>query len=513
MDTYSMFHNYLEDSQNIYDIMAAAYKMNEPYESSDLLGHDFYLQNIISIYSETEDKEKAWYNLKIDLRDWNNNQRNTVQEQLKAKFFYLIRLIDHKCAKKEFPLSSSFYEYTTLNTLLADEIIILPRFDSIPIQQLSNAIIEEDENESGFRRRNQSCTGYVFGQLTNYIILKNYCNVKPIMHVTDFADEMLGDLQKKKFQLKIAIFPSSNRNIRRLFHVKETKLRNDRGLFSIKSPKGDYEDLMFQYCKEALLHCKVEGVDIAVFPEMLFTNKIYEEICKFVREYYESETNIWKEGEFPWLTWLGTTWFDGKNTCRVIDRYGRSVFEQNKIIPYIYKDEGRIYHEELSVKDVTKRVHFIDVPNLFRIATAICRDVSDDYLKTLFKAVYSDLLIVPAFSNSDEMTSRNIAPLVQECIIAIVCNACSSICTKHQEKLDMKKEDMGRNLPFCYLCLPGKEKGEGNDNGNTLDFHKVQYNIKCVACNYNCPGHFFTISFLESVDMGDYFAARITYAK
>ena len=156
--------------------------------------------------------------------------------------------------------------------------------------------------------------------------------------------------------------------------------------------------------------CKEKHVDIAVFPEMIFNRKMQEEIREYVKNSQQPEES------FPLFTWVGTSWEDRSNQCMVIDQYGKVVFEQKKHVSYEFKlipekesTDNRVHTAWKKEQKITLRedlepqpewlVHFLDMPGFFRIATAICRDISDDYLGALLKELYCDMVIIPAFSS------------------------------------------------------------------------------------------------------------------
>lgn len=511
MNRCEKFQEYLENSENIFDIMAAACKMAEPYEPRNKMVSDVYLKKAVFRFSESDNGLDALEHLKRELGTWIEKIKNSDSSQIKAKFYHLIDLIDQKCVScKDMELPDSYYEYTSLNRLLSDEIIILPRFDSSAIKQLSDIIAKRDINEAGFRPRNQFRTAYVSGNLKYFVILKQQ-EIWPVLHVASYSKEIEQEFEKKGSKLKVGIFPLSSLNLKKMFQVKERRMIANQGLFSIEMPKGQHEEIMINCCKQALEICKNEQVDIAIFPEMLFTKKIHEAVCGYAKEYYSTKREGQKD--LPWFIWLGTAWSDNENTCCVIDRYGKVIFRQKKMIPYIYKDKktGVIFNEDLSRSEDEWQVHFLDIPQLFRIGTAICRDISSEPLKTLLKTLYADILIMPAFSKSNALTKRNIDPLAREKIIVIVCNTCSSQCGQ-EERFIVNEENIGMELPFCYLCLPGKERTNGKDNDNAPVFHRIRFNTSCQNCAQNCPGHIFSIYFKEcSVAEENCFSAKVSY--
>lgn len=495
-DICNTFKNYLNDAANIYDIMAAAYKALLPFEPAMMNGDNESLRDAIYCFAEQEDDFFAFTDLVARLQSWSDTQENENPQNIKCHLFLLIRLISERCVKFIHLLCADCYtRYSSLNTLFTDEIIILPRYESVPMKIMSNNIAKKSGGY-GFYGRNYASSADISGYINNFVIFRTTGNIRPMMNIPRDYTLLKKKLENQNYQLKIGLFPLSDINIKNIFHVKES---TENKLFDIASPLKNHEQLLLERCKKALLICKDNDVDIAIFPEMLLTKYIQSEIARFVK----NSTNPEK---FPHFIWLGTEWSERTNKCSVIDRYGNIVFEQNKYVPYEYKtkiDNGtkitireNLYHNDYWY------VNFVDIPGVFRIATAICRDIASDYLTAFLKELYSDMVIIPAFSNSNRLTKRKIETLALDHIIVVVCNACSAL----KDEKNTTKLRLGEILPFCYICLPAKEPED-----NAAVYHEVKINEKCQKCRQYCPGHIFTISFSECVQKGKLFSAKVTY--
>lgn len=495
-DICDKFRKYLDEADRIYDIMAASYKLLCPFEPAMIRSKDEYLIEIVSCYAERADDFFSYFDLVAKLRSWIDTQRKEKPEEIKCRLFFLIRLISEKCAKSVYlPHVDLYTRYSSLNTLLAEEIVILPRFESTPMKMISDKIAEESGGY-GFYGRNYASSVDISGYINNFIIIRANGNIRPIMNIPRDYVLLKNDLETKNYQLKIGLFPLSDRYIGEIFWMNESTQNH---LFDVVKPLGDYGQLLLERCKKALMICKDHEVDIVVFPEMLLTNSVQNEIRCFLRGSRNPE-------KFPRFIWLGTTWSKRTNKCSVIDRYGNIVFEQNKYVPYEYKTEMNdgtkvAIREDLSHNDYWN-VNFIDIPGLFRIATAICRDISSDYLTAFLKEVYSDMVIIPAFSRSNRLTKRKIETLVLDRIIVVVCNACSAL-KDYKNAANLKQ---GENLPFCYICLPAKEPDD-----NAVAYHKVKIDERCQECMQYCPGHMFSISFSECVQRETCYSAKVSY--
>lgn len=495
------FTVYLSVSESVFDIMAAAYKLLDPFENEMLMIKDDFLKEAVYRYSESWDNISAIENLRHDLIKWSKSQRKIDAEEIRQKLFYIIRLIDSKCAPYEY---GCFYKYTkrfSLNELLRDEITILPRFDSILMKKLGETIRKAEGY--GFYGRNYARTADVSGSIHNFIIFKAKERVKPIINVPRDYREIQQHFEKNEFQLKIGLFPFSNKNIYKIFKIQE--IYEDEGMFSIEKPLDGQEKILFERCKKALLKCKEHDLDLAVFPEMLLTKDVQKDIIRFVKESNDLS------GQFPRFIWLGTAWSDGRNTCIVIDGYGNIVFEQHKFIPYAYtklgKENKRVTIKEGLLGRQCSDINFLEIPGVIRIATAICRDISDYDLTALLKEGCCDAVIIPAFSKTDRLVAREITPLALEHVITVVCNACSSLCEEGQHSWQVNGEMTGKKLPFCFVCVPGKAVED-----NAAVYHNVCYSEACKNCGRYCHGHFFTISLKDYVCNSSVYSAKVDYS-
>lgn len=322
------FESYVKDSKNIFDVMAAAYKIICPFEPRVSMGQDSDLKDIIERFSEQYNMTGALVNLKEELIEWLHKHNNIDISEIKKKLFFLVRLIDIKCVNAgTSSVPDPYIRYFSLNNLFQDEIIIVPRFNNHAINLLSTVISKEEGHR--FYGRNYSSTADISGYMHNFIICKRSL-IKPRMNIVNYYDEINKEFEQKKHKLRVGIFPLSNVNLNHIFLIEED-VADKEGLFRIKSSVDKQEDQLFERCKEALKICKNYGVDIVAFPEMLFTKKNQEAIIDFVKDNDEDDRR------FPWFMWLGSTWAEGENKCMVIDQYGKVVFEQKKYVPYEYR--------------------------------------------------------------------------------------------------------------------------------------------------------------------------------
>lgn len=205
----------------------------------------------------------------------------------------------------------------------------------------------------------------------------------------------------------------------------------------------------------------------------------------------------------------------------VIDQFGNEIFVQKKEVPYEYKNkinekiteihaadnkgkDERINFREDLAHDSDWIVNFLDIPEFIRIATAICCDISDDPLKTTLKKLYSNMVIIPAYSSTERL-NRHINFLVMDQINVLVCNSCSANCKEGQKKCEINAELNGKAQSFCYLCMVAKQSED-----NATDFHNAKYTQKCIQCDKFCNGFIWEISFTECFNQQDKYSAKVS---
>ncbi|MCM1045021.1 MAG: hypothetical protein NC417_05890 [Candidatus Gastranaerophilales bacterium] len=210
--TCEFFVSYVQESRNIFDIMAVAYKIIYPFEPRVLTAHDSELINIIMCFSEQSNRIRGLAEVKHKLIEWFRKYENINISDMKKKLFSLVRLIDNKCVKAAVSsLPDSYIQYFSLNQLFQDEIIIVPRPKSDVMELLSDTMARVEGH--GFYGRNYSSTADVSGYLHNFIIYRKSL-IKPRINISNDHDEIKKEFEQKNHKLKVGVFPLSNRNLK-----------------------------------------------------------------------------------------------------------------------------------------------------------------------------------------------------------------------------------------------------------------------------------------------------------
>ena len=159
------------------------------------------------------------------------------------------------------------------------------------------------------------------------------------------------------------------------------------------------------------------------------------------------------------------------------------IFSYYKKEPYKHKINGKTYTEHL---DLTKNKEFdlLEIPGIGRVGVCICKDLINENVKMFHRYFGTNLLIVPAYTSSNDLLSsaKNLAEEFN-CIV-VVANACSAIGNK-------QKNCIG------FLSLPAKK-----DTTRT-SLVREYGNKDCAGeCIRGCCGKLFSILF-EKVEQYD----------
>ena len=296
-------------------------------------------------------------------------------------------------------------------------------------------------------------------RLHNYII-KSDCSMEYPPEIFELADDKRFSTKiMKNGRIKIGIFPLTNICLDKLLNV-----LTDSDYFWIDNMHEKYEDFLCGRYLEAIKICIEHDIDIAVFPEMLLSNKILEAVKGFLKAQYDCATRFYI---------LGTIWENGCNKAVIVNQNGELIFEQHKKTPFIY--EGR--EERLSYSD--KTINIIDIDDIGRLFTLVCKDGDHDNLLNCIREFYGHMIILPSFSPSLDMKSASDELASRYWCSTIMVNSCSALCSddKKASKLFFEEEKIG------YISLPAKTKNE-------RVYHNIFYRFseKCQDCDTLCSG-------------------------
>lgn len=411
-----MFLDDLKNCKNIYDIMALSYSYLLPYHNSKGNNCDF------TYYKEINDVIAAYYEsnnisslieemIEIINRFYEINQflffNLTVQIDASAKFIY----------PKTGPRHQSYQHITALNTNSNKlKIFIFPKMRNTIINEMEKASRKLDKKGLRQRAKKQNNDSINY-KLTNFVIYYDpeYC---PSLSILTDSNIFSNRIQSRN-ALNIGIIPLTSEDIFTLFDVDESQ----RDTFSIKNAKTEKKELILNTFKKQLSYFKNKDVDIIIFPEMYLIDEIIDNIKDIV---LTSLDTFYCDDKSIRLIIAGTHWKNQNNICYVIDNYGNIVYKQNKFEPYEY--HGKL--EDLNVSDYL--IHILDIYNIGRLLTLVCKDISNEKLYNLFLDIRGDIVLHPAYSPSlDTVLEAEKYTRKSNCI-SVFANACASRADKKE---------------------------------------------------------------------------------
>ena len=513
----------IRKSKTIYDIVAAACMAFEPYSPQKKRGYipEKYRVLTDSItnfdhFFET-DPEEAFVQLQMEILSWLSKHQGIDYSDLYALIYNIDR--NHIYKEKVVSLSnrtSTIKEIFGLNNITCTSYRIFPRLNNTLAKKMDDAC--KQATGKPFRTQGFGMSYTLNSDMKNYDILDvAQEEFPPVIHrfSKSAADVITQRVKRKGDRLTAGLFPLWGGN-----RIKTLDPKYTEKTFYIEQMCPYAEKMIRKRVFKALERCKEMGVDIAIFPEMLMTRSILDDVKKYVNDNVINNIVEAQENEFPVLFVMGTIWesveemgiLDQRNVSVVLSGSGDVIIEQHKQTPFQFKKPNHTYaedgpfaghKEELSLTD--KTIHIIDIEGIGRVFTHICLDVLNPRLMTLLKILCADLVLVPAFSPSKELKEELESLTKGYWSTVLLCNACSALCDLNDEwisyeiinenikvkdeKVKDEKENDKDYLEIGFILTPAKY-----GTGKSLALDSLHFSESCISCQIDgCPGRIIDI--------------------
>ncbi|MBU3146526.1 hypothetical protein KPL47_22810 [Clostridium estertheticum] len=257
-------------------------------------------------------------------------------------------------------------------------------------------------------------------------------------------------LKKYENNLKIAIVPFINGQDYLILDKEKEK----QGFYvNGVNFENEYKEKLLTIIKEL----NEKEVNIVVFPEMVMTKLMIDELKKFLKE---------NKNSFLIIA-AGTVWENGVNYCKLIIGDGNEIIKQEKCNPF-HSQNGWEKLGTIELLNLDKRIiNIIDIPNFGRCGVAICVDYITEHYQKILKDMNTGIIFSPTYTPSIErfedfsknFTSYNTATLMS--------NAC---CMRN---LAAKKNDDNNleEISVSFVEIPGLKR---------------ETFIKCKECSDSC---------------------------
>lgn len=323
-------------------------------------------------------------------------------------------------------------KYNALNEQYKDKIRIIPKLrDTFVLQGDMHYRKETGSEFSLFRNRGICACSRLDEHIVNYSIwdedkIKDY--PMWIYHLEEEHPIAKHFFDREKIVFKIV--PLTDMALNKILDAK----RQQRA-FYIDKIYPDAEMILKKRYMDSVVKSENEDVDFLIYPEMLLTESMYREL------------SMQRSNKRPQIIINGSVWKNNMNKSVVTDGNGKEIFAYLKKEPYIDKSEGREYRELLDY-DKNKEYAVLEISGLGRIGIATCKDLKNESIKLFHKCIGTDLLIVPACTNSMDLKSSAEEMAGEYNCVVLVTNTCSA------------RSFTGADKRIGFISLPAKQKTE-----------------------------------------------------
>lgn len=274
------------------------------------------------------------------------------------------------------------------------------------------------------------------------------------------------------------------------FHCE--KWNNENYFFIDEYDENECEKLQSKI-QNVLEHAADENAHIVLFPEMLASEKLLDNISDYLAE---------SDNDYPALICLPSTEIlksqEDKiyqNTVRIINGNGEKLTEYHKQHPFcleVSQDEVKGYEYEGEGKKIVKcyepivpdkKLSIFHVNGVGRIGIMVCADVFNPALKkVLFEVMHINLLLVLVFSEGTDAFFRSLAEAAEEYCDVVWCNTCAAYrdpteqslvieyySAGHKEQKKYQKYYCVKNPTKCTSCASTIKIAPGYRRNGSLD--------------------------------------------
>jgi len=461
----------LDKIGTIYDLLAlcSSYILNELQYGSykfELFNEDEYenVYNAVNRYVCEEDERgenAAFDELKDFLYDY--LEAGITIERCYAVVYFIDDLVKGRI-QRGLTGRYDIIKYDALNQQYKDKIRIIPKLRDTFVLQGDMHYRKETESEfSLFRKRGVCACSRLDEYIVNYIIwdedkIKDY----PMWIYRLEEEHPIAKHFFDREKIVFKIVPLTDMPLNKILDVK----RQQRA-FYIDKIYPDAEMVLKERYMDSVVKSENEDVDFLIYPEMLLTESMYKEL------------SVQRSNKRPQVIVNGSVWKNNTNKSVVTDGNGKEIFAYLKKEPYIDKFEGREYRELLD-HDKNKEFSVLEIAGLGRIGIAICKDLKNEYIKLFHKCIGTDMLIVPACTNSMDLKFSAEEMAGEYNCVVLVANTCSTHSSTGADRIG-------------FISLPAKQ--ETDRTTLTIEYGQNE----CVdQCKQTCSGKLLVLKFKQT---------------
>lgn len=366
--------------------------------------------------------------------------------------------------------TSGFWSYSTLNNKLKNDVRIIPKMKDTFLQNEEGEFIlkDPDNKEYSLFREGGECYASCIDEITNNYMIWDKVHLEsfPVTIIKPYENSLLGKHFYHRKKITIGIVPFTCKELNNILNIIYSG-----DTFSVEGMHQDAcEELKCRY-KNIYKRSLDKDIDFLIYPEMLMTEDIINSVFMEGTE---------KNG--PKFIVNGSIWNDNSNRAIITDLFGNKVFTYYKKCSFKYKDNqnDKKYKEALNC-NINKEYVVLEIDGYGRIGVCICKDLSDENVLMFHKLINTNILLVPAFSDSFLLKNdaKNMAAKYN--CLTVFANSCAAYC-KHWKQND--------EYNIGFVMIPAKIQ-------TTNDCYMETYTAqKCYEfCEKECSCKMFTINF------------------
>lgn len=467
----------VRNTDNIYDLLALCCKYL--LDRTEAEHYDFWkfdddefdsVYDMIESYtSEIIDKGHKTAYLKLKREVCTLLSTGVSLEKCHAIVKYIDELVDVEINNNAVKMPG-FRKYNTLNHAYSSDVRIIPKIKDTFLKNEEGEFILKDPSEEkySFFREEGECYASCIDEVTHNYMIWDKSNVEkfPFTIIRIDEDSSLAKHFYHRNKVTIGIVPFTCKGIRDILNI---KFEGD--TFHVENMyKEANEELKFRY-KNIYMWSQNKDIDFLIYPEMLMSEDIIDSI---------TDEELMNNG--PKFIINGSVWTNYSNRAIATDLFGSRVFTYYKKCGFKYRENEKKYKEALDYT-INKEYIILEIGGFGRIGVCICKDLADENVLMFHKLINTNILFVPAFSDSFQLRNDAKAMASKYNCMTVFANSCAAYC-KHWS------EDKGYDIGF--IMIPAKLE-------TSSDSYMKNYTAqKCYeSCDSGCCCKVFTIAFDE----------------
>lgn len=451
------FHFFNIEIINIYDIMAFCIqyiRKREPGYDYPNIRWEQYIGDVYEMICTYLKRKEETYDNEVLVELQHKIEKfvkfgNVNSKDISDKLFAIIIGIDDLIKSpdlKDNLRRFTFTEYSSLNTQFTDKIRIIPKHLNSFWDRIQTVRVGE---HPPFRKDRDFDEGEIGTFLKEYKVIVDDFNEYPFDIYRAECEGEFEEEYSKKEKLLIGIAPVCCNNINDILEIKCEGRQ-----FNVFGMKKVLEDIFIERYRKIINKAINNKLDILMFPEMLMSEKVLEEIKNL------------RDGNDSMLIVAGSIWYDRKNISYILDNYGDNILAYYKKNPFLYENQ---YYEDLN-PELNKHFKIIEIKGFGRIGIGICKDLLKQSVKDFNKKIGANIILFPAYSKSDDLKSEARELSEQAGSIIVFANTCSAL------DKDKKTKDVG------FLSFPYKNQN-GKRDARFWDYNGSNCNGSCEECD------------------------------